>query len=138
MEFIDISCVNRDMDRMEFILKKDAYSYYMMNIIDYLIGNTDRHWGNWGFLVDNKTNKVTKLHPLMDYNKAFLSYETLSGARCQTSERPLSQQQAAAEGVQKIGLNQIKDVEPAWFADDKIKKMCFERLDFLRLVETER
>ena len=43
MEFIDIYCVNRDMDRMAFILKKDAYSYYMMNIIDYLIGNTDRH-----------------------------------------------------------------------------------------------
>ena len=59
-------------------------------------------------------------------------------ARCQTSDTPLSQQQAAAEGVQKIGLNQIKAVEPAWFADDKIKKMCFERLDFLRLVETER
>ena len=48
MEFIDIYCVNRDMDRMAFILKKDAYSYYMMNIIDYLIGNTDRHWGNGG------------------------------------------------------------------------------------------
>jgi len=110
----------------------------MMNIIDYLIGNTDRHWGNWGFLVDNRTNKVTKLHALMDYNKAFLSYETLSGARCQTSERPLSQQQAAALAVQKIGLNQIKEVDPAWFTDDKIKKMFFERLDFLRSVETER
>lgn len=22
--------------------------YYMMNIVDYLVGNTDRHWGNWG------------------------------------------------------------------------------------------
>ena len=86
----------------------------------------------------NKTNKVLKLHPLMDYNKAFLSYETISGARCQTSERPLSQQQAAAEGVQKIGLNQIKDVDPAWFADGKTREMFFQRLDFLRLVETER
>ena len=91
-----------------------------------------------GFLVDNRTNKVTKLHSLMDYNKAFLSYETLSGARCQTSERPLSQQQAAALAVQKIGLNQIKEVDPAWFTDDKIKKMFFERLDFLRSAETER
>ena len=25
----------------------------MMNILDYLVGNTDRHWENWGLLVDN-------------------------------------------------------------------------------------
>lgn len=30
----------------------------MMNIVDYLIGNTDRHWGNWGFLVNNANNKL--------------------------------------------------------------------------------
>lgn len=135
IEFIEFYCVNRDLDRMEFILKKDAYSYYMMNIIDYLIGNTDRHWGNWGFWVDHKTNKVTKIHSLMDYNKAFLSYEKLSGARCQTTERPLSQQQAATEAVQMIGLNQIKEIDPAWFADEKIKKMFFQRLDYLKSVE---
>ena len=91
-----------------------------------------------GFLIDNGANQVTKLHSLMDYNKAFLSYETLSGARCQTSERPLSQQQAAALAVQKIGLNQIKEVDPAWFTDGKTREMFFQRLDFLRAVETER
>ena len=107
----------------------------MMNIIDYLIGNTDRHWGNWGFFVDNKTNKVLKLYPLMDYNKAFLSYDKISGARCQTSEKPLSQQQAAEEVAQKIGLNQIKEVDPAWFTDENIKKMFFQRLDFLKSIE---
>ena len=135
MEFIEIYCVNRDMDRMEFTLKKDAYSYYMMNIIDYLIGNTDRHWGNWGFWVDNKTNKVMKLHPLMDYNKAFLSYEKLSGARSQTSDRPLSQQKAAEEAVQAVGLNQIKEINPVWFTDEQTKEMFFQRLDFLRSIE---
>ena len=135
MEFIEIYCVNRDIDRTEFILKKDAYSYYMMNIIDYLIGNTDRHWGNWGFFVDNKTNKLLKLHSLMDYNKAFLSYEKLSGARSQTSEKPQSQQQAAEEAVNAIGLNQIKEVNPAWFDDEQTKKMFFQRLDFLQSIE---
>lgn len=63
----------------------------------------------------------------MDYNKSFLSYETISSARCQT--------QAAAEAVQKIGLIQIKDVDPSWFADGKISEMFFQRLDFLRSVE---
>ena len=135
MEFVEIYCVNHDKDRMAFVLKRDAYSYYMMNIIDYLIGNTDRHWGNWGFWVDNKSNKLLELHPLMDYNKAFLSYEKLSGARCHATDGKLSQQEAAEEAVRKIGLNQIKDVDPAWFADEKTKEMFFRRLDFLKSVE---
>ena len=135
MEFIEIYCVNRDIDRTKFILKKDAYSYYMMNIIDYLIGNTDRHWGNWGFFVDNKTNKLLKIHSLMDYNKAFLSYEKLSGARSQTSEKPQSQQQAAEEAVNAIGLNQIKEVNPAWFDDEQTREMFFQRLEFLQSIE---
>ena len=135
VEYIEIYCVNHDKDRMEFVLKKDAYSYHMMNIIDYLIGNTDRHWGNWGFWVDNKTNKVLKLHPLMDYNKAFLSYDKISGARCQTADTPLSQQQAAEEAVRAVGLNQIKEIDPSWFADEKTKEMFFQRLDFLKSIE---
>ena len=135
MESIEFYCVNRDMDRMGFILKKDSRSYHMMNIIDYLIGNTDRHWGNWGFLVDNKTNKLMKLHPLMDYNKAFLSYDKLSGARCHAADGRLSQQEAAEKAVKAIGLNQIKEVNPDWFTDEKIKEMFFQRLHLLRSIE---
>ena len=71
----------------------------------------------------------------MDYNKAFLSYEKLSGARSQTSDKPQSQQQAAEEAVKAIGLNQIKEVDPAWFTDENIKKMFFQRLDFLKNIE---
>ena len=138
MEFIEIYCVNHDMNRMDFILKKDAYSYYMMNIIDYLIGNTDRHWGNWGFLVDNKNNKLLKLHSLMDYNKAFLSYDNISGARCQTSAEPKSQQQAAEEAVKAIGLNQIKEIDSSWFDDEKTKEMFFKRLDFLKSIKKQK
>ena len=135
IEFIELYCVNRDKDKTEFILKKDSYSYHMMNIIDYLIGNTDRHWGNWGFWVDNKNNKLLRLHPLMDYNKAFLSYEKLSGAHCHTTDKPISQQQAAEAAVKAIGLNQIKEIDFSWFNDNAIKEMFFQRLDLLRSVE---
>ncbi len=131
-EFIEIYCMNNDKDKMEFILKKDAYSYYMMNIIDYLIGNTDRHWGNWGFSVDNATNKIIKIHPLMDFNKAFLSYETVDGALCQTTETQMSQRQAAIEAVQKVGLNQISEIDRSWFDDAAKADMFFERLNILK------
>ena len=75
-EAFEIYAVNRKIDAMAYILKLDAYSYYMMNILDYLVENTDRHWGNWGFLADNRKNKVLRLHDLMDFNQAFHSYDT--------------------------------------------------------------
>ena len=138
VEFIEFYCTNRDKDKMEFILKKDLYAYYMMNIMDYLIGNIDRHWGNWGFWVDNRNNKLIGLHPLMDYNKAFLSYETLDGTLCHTTERRMSQRQAAEEAVRIIGLNQVREVDLAWFDDEKTADMFLRRLDCLKSVAKER
>jgi len=37
-----------------------------MIIFDAIIINTDRHFGNFGFLVDNKTNKIVKVAPIFD------------------------------------------------------------------------
>lgn len=81
----------------------------MMNIIDYLVGNTDRHWRNWGVLVNNANNKPVSLHRLMDFNKTFNSYDTVDGLNCQTCfGKRVSQKDATLEAVGKIGLNQIK------------------------------
>ena len=131
-EFIDIYCVNREINKLEFVLKKDSYAYYMMNIVDYLIGNTDRHWGNWGFFVDNNTNKLQGLYYLMDFNKSFLSYDNIDGALCQTADRKITQREAAIEAVKKIGLNQISEIQEEWFSDEKTKDMFMQRLDVLR------
>lgn len=131
-EYIAVYCNNMGRDKYEYVIKKDKYSYYMMNIIDYLIGNTDRHWGNWGFYSENSNNKLTKLYPLMDFNRAFTSYDTLDGAVCQTTEKRMTQKEAAVEAVKKIGLNQIKDVSESWFSDEQIKDMFFCRLDELK------
>lgn len=136
-EFIDIYCVNREINKLEFVLKKDSYAYYMMNIVDYLIGNTDRHWGNWGFFVDNNTNKLQGLYYLMDFNKSFLSYDNIDGALCQTTDRKITQREAAIEAVKKIGLNQISEVQEEWFSDKKTKDMFMQRLDVLRNAVTE-
>ena len=135
-EFINVYCVNREIDPYRFILKRDAYSYYMMNIVDYLIGNTDRHWGNWGVLIDNGTNKAISLCPLMDFNKAFTSYDTEDGAKCQTTPGNMTQKAAALEAVKKVGLNMIAEIDPKWFAGDKDREtMFFRRLNTLRSAE---
>lgn len=132
-EAFEIYVVNRDIDPMEYILNLDAYSFYMMNILDYLVGNTDRHWGNWGFLVDNKTGQALRLHDLMDFNQSFREYDTLEGAGCQTiSNRKISQREAAIEAVQKVGLNQIANVKEEWFEGRKAELLMFrQRLEQL-------
>ena len=132
MEAVDVYCVNHELDRDAFVLKKDAYAYHMMNLIDYLVGNTDRHWGNWGFLVNNDTNKLKKLYPLMDFNKSFLAYDTIDGARCQTSARKLSQREAAIEAVHAVGLNQIAEINPEWFEDALRWQMFCNRLAVIK------
>lgn len=132
MEHIDIYCANHNIDANEFVLKKDAYSYYMMNIIDYLIGNSDRHWGNWGFWVDNETNKILQLYPLMDFNKAFTSFNSVEGGKCQTVRKSISQKEAALQAVKEIGLNQKSEVKKEWFKNEADYKMFEKRLAVLK------
>ena len=137
MEAVDVYCVNHGLDRDAFVLKKDAYAYHMMNLIDYLVGNTDRHWGNWGFLVSNDTNRLEKLYPLMDFNKSFLAYDTLDGARCQTNAKKQSQREAASEAVRAVGLNQIAEVNPEWFEDQAIRDIFFLRLEIVKRAQAK-
>ena len=117
MEHVEIYAANHNTDLFALIRRYDLRGYCMMNIIDYLVGNTDRHWGNWGFLLDNKTNKPLRLFPLMDFNKAFQAYDTIEGSRCLTSQQPMSQMDAALEAVRRIGLNQKEEIKKEWFGD---------------------
>ena len=128
-EAFEIYAMNEELNPLSYILELDAYGYYMMNLLDYLIGNTDRHWGNWGFLIDNETNKPVSLHPLMDFNQAFQSYETLEGANCQTEfPRILTQKEAALEG-----WNQIAEIQEEWFQDrEKEYEMLMNRMKILQ------
>ncbi|MCD7956215.1 MAG: hypothetical protein LUG93_10805 [Lachnospiraceae bacterium] len=78
-------------------------------------------------------------HPLMDFNQAFHSYDTLEGANCQTLfGRKASQQEAAIEAVQKNGLHQIRDVEQSCFEEmPETYGMFCERLECLRAVDAD-
>ena len=107
-EYVDIYAANHGKTLEEIVRKQDLYGFHMMNIVDYLIGNTDRHWGNWGFRVNNADNRLGKLHPLMDFNRAFRAYDTLEGARCLTVKENIPQMEAAVRGVRAIGLNQVE------------------------------
>lgn len=47
---------------------------YDMFILDALICNTDRHYGNFGFLVNNKTNIIESPAPLFDHGNSLFNF----------------------------------------------------------------
>lgn len=129
----EIYAVNHDMDPLDEIIKLDPHGYYMMNILDYLIGNNDRHWENWGLLIDNESGKPIRLHDLMDFNQAFKAYDTIDGALCQTAlPRHICQRQAAIEAVKAIGVNRIHEIDYSIFGEKKdLADMFRTRLELL-------
>lgn len=133
----DIYAVNHDVETIEYCKELDEVTYFGMNILDYLVGNTDRHPENWGFLVDNKSNQCISLYPVMDFNQSFLAYDNMEGARCQTVlDMNVTQKEAAIEAVQHIGLRQIKEVDLLQFKDwEQEKDMFQKRLDLLKKIE---
>ena len=46
-------------------------------IFDAVIGNTDRHLGNFGMFIDNNTNKILETAPIFDNGLSFLNHLTL-------------------------------------------------------------
>lgn len=134
MEAFEIYSQNHNRDTKKYILSLDKHNYYMMNIIDYLVGNTDRHWGNWGVLINNLNNKPVCLHKLMDFNQAFHSYDLLDGTNCQTVFRKhMTQKEAALWAVKQIGLNQIKEVKKELFSNlPQYYEMFTRRLELLK------
>lgn len=129
-----IYAVNHDLDVLEECIRVDKKTYYGMNILDYLIRNTDRHPENWGFLVDNQTNEYLSLYPIMDLNKSFESYDTMDGANCQTVlPKRQTQREAAIDAVREIGMNQICEIREEMFRDaPQWKDMFFARLEELK------
>ena len=137
MEAFEIYAANHNRSTKKYVLSLDKYNYYMMNIIDYLIGNTDRHWGNWGVLVCNSNNKPVRLYDLMDFNQAFNSYENMEGSNCQTMfGEHMNQKEAAIKSVEKIGLNQIKEVSKEIFNElPQFYEIFYKRLELLKSIK---
>lgn len=137
MRAFEVYAVNHDLDPIEAAIRLDPVTYYGMNLLDYLTGNTDRHRENWGVLVDNDTNRPVSLYPLMDFNQCFLAYDRLDGANCLTAgSRTLTQREAAMEAVRAIGLRQRREVDLSIFGDlEQEAQMFRQRLAALRRCE---
>ena len=65
-----------------------------MIVFDAVVSNTDRHYGNFGFLVDNETNQIAAPAPLFDHGNALFN---LAGMACWMDEKELEEYIAALQ-----------------------------------------
>ena len=68
-------CVHTDRSFSEYIQTEWLTDFANMCVVDYVLANTDRHIDNWGFLVENRTNRIAEFAPLYDHNQALLADE---------------------------------------------------------------
>jgi len=130
-------CHENNLNPIEEVKKIDAKGYYIMNIMTYLIGDSDKHDGNWGFFRDNDTGKLLGLHPLFDFNNAFDNYNLKDGGICipeiipnTDSDYPpfivtKSQKEAALEGIKHVQLIQkYKIAEEMFLTENDFAVFC--------------
>ena len=89
-----------------------------MIVFDAVIFNTDRHYGNFGFLVDSHTNRIIALAPLFDHGNALLN---LAGAEALKSK----------ENILKYAKTQMPCVYDDFVGEAK-KVMTHEHRNHLR------
>lgn len=66
-------CVHTGKDFLEFVKENYMGSFSNMVVSDFILANTDRHMENWGFIVDNRTNRILSFAPLYDLNQALVA-----------------------------------------------------------------
>lgn len=58
-------------DTLSGIRQRAEERYWQMFAVDSLIGNFDRHAGNWGYILNKKDNEVIELAPVYDCGSSF-------------------------------------------------------------------
>lgn len=66
-------CTHTGKDFTLYMKEHFLENFSKMCVADYLLANTDRHLGNILFMVDNATNEILDMAPLMDHNQALIS-----------------------------------------------------------------
>ena len=108
-------------------LNTDYKEYWQMLLADYLVGNSDRHQDNWGYLF-NTDNQIIGFAPVFDFNHAF---EAPPDSACLpkllTGERK-NLIESAREAVERLKI-QLNELTPV----DKYTEFVNDRIRMLRL-----
>lgn len=112
-------CANQEIDdEYEEAKRRDEKSYYEMQIADYILNNSERHVGNWGFYFDVEENKLQGMYPLMDHDHSFDEEETLMS---QTNEgKTLLEAARIAQAQLNLPVKDILEIpKPEYLMDNE-------------------
>jgi hypothetical protein len=106
-----------------------ANDFHQMNVVDYLLENSDRHGQNWGFYMENETGNLTKKHPLYDHNKAIDSewlHQADGGPSLIYQDR--SKLEAARNSFRKCDIQFQGKIRRSEFVRDEHMQVFCERM----------
>lgn len=109
---------------MKELLQNDrsiSAAFLKMQIADYLVGNTDRHWQNWELWFDD--NRKLSFAKLMDFNHAFEATDDTANLPYQVVySKTMSQKSAAIEAAQKLNIRLKKIDFSNYYYGDYVKE----------------
>ena len=123
-QYFAIWCMNHDKDILDYLSEQ----FDRMILADYLVGNSDEHPRNWGFLYDNNM-AIISMAPLMDYDHTFVAAPQFPCQPLQIMGQFLTQEEAAISVAKK---------HPKWLRGDvnlsqyKYGTFVEERIEVLR------
>lgn len=130
-EDYQIYCDRNSLNPYSILTAGNRKAYAEMQVSDYLLNNSDRHEGNWGFFVDNNTGEILRLHPLLDHDQAFSDSKVLYS---QTSEKKKTLLEAAASAMEnsELDLQQLSENlrEVQYLTEEERAGIC-ERVNIL-------
>ncbi|AEE17392.1 HipA family kinase [Treponema brennaborense] len=117
----------------------DSEMFYKTIVADYLIANSDRHGGNWGFYMNNQMGSLVCMHPLFDHNNAFdeAFMKDPDGGICQLLPGK-TQREAALYAISRCDFRCIKPVSRKLFFDEKMYITFMARACELGLYKQQR
>ena len=77
-------------------------NFHYLNLATFLVGDSDKHMGNWGFLFDE--NGIIGFAPLMDFNHAFEARVDSLSLPNQFIGKKCNQLEAAVEAMKHVAL----------------------------------
>lgn len=105
--FVTAGNYNMNYDLQELINGRFKNEFWTMILCDYLIGNSDRHQDNWGFMFDDNRD-IVGLCPIFDFDHAF---EVKEGYSCLPLQL-IGQYGVTMEEAASVAVEQLKvDIE---------------------------
>lgn len=121
----DIGYVTAGDMSQNYDIDTKCYEYDMMNLCDYLVGNSDRHQDNWGYLF-NYNREIIGFAPIFDFNHAFEASKTYYCLPEQLCGRCICMIDVAKEVIEKYKIR-LKVLPES----DKYTKFVNNRINLL-------